>query len=232
MIRHTASMISRRASLPLTLALAAVAAILSARCAGNSQCVRQSDCAKSETCVFEQAGCDLAGRCSDRGGACGGALLDEACGCDGKVVHGVCGGGYDGRVLSLGRSCNALPDAGSSPDLDATIAPDGVAPSDSGAADAPIPHTGSDAACPPGDASVGRNTCPQTPCPTGWICTSETGGVAGGGGSHCVPIAAECNGVATCECMGSCACGFVFNRAEQCRDLDGGAVIACDNGVR
>lgn len=225
-------MLSRRTSLPLALALAAVAALLCARCSGNTWCVRASDCGHNEACVFERSGCDVIGICSDRSSKCGGAFLGEACGCDGKLVHEVCGGGYDGRI-SNAAICDAPLDAGSIQDADAAIAPDDASSFVPDAADGgPTPHTGSDAACPPGDVSVGRNTCPQTPCPAGWICTSETGGVAGGGGTHCVPVPAECNGAATCGCMGTCACGFIFSRAEECRDIDGGRVIACDNGVR
>jgi hypothetical protein len=81
----------------------------------------------------------------------------------------------------------------------------------------------------PADFSAG---CPPAGCPAGTVCVSEGGGVAGGGGAYCAPIPIECHGIATCACMGVCACrsggGLV---PELCSD-NGGGGISCDNGVR
>ena len=204
------------------------------RCSNSSQCLRQSDCGHNESCVFEKPGCNVTGRCSDRTDQCGGAFLADTCGCDGQVVHGVCGGGSDGPI-NPEQLCSggAVGDAGPAQEVDASFASDGGFPYDSGPRyEDATPQTESGAPCPAGDSSVGRGTCPGTPCPAGWICAGEVGGVAGGGGTHCVPIPPECVGSATCGCMGTCACGFAFGRPERCYDFDGGGSIGCDNGVR
>ena len=76
--------------------------------------------------------------------------------------------------------------------------------------------------------------CPTTPCPAGTVCADEIGGVAGGGGSWCAPIPADCAATPTCACMGLCACGSFAGWAERCADASHGAVtvLACDDGIR
>lgn len=72
-------------------------------------------------------------------------------------------------------------------------------------------------------------------CPAGTICAVEIGGVAGGGGEYCAPIPDRCKSNPTCACLASCACGQAFGRPQVCTDgtnQDGGASIACDNGIR
>jgi hypothetical protein len=95
--------------------------------------------------------------------------------------------------------------------------------------------------CPGGGADGGASCirrpaagCPTTPCPDGTVCAYEIGGVAGGGGSWCLPIPGACATTPTCACMGLCACGTSAGRAEACADATHGAVpvLACDNGVR
>lgn len=73
--------------------------------------------------------------------------------------------------------------------------------------------------------------CPTTPCPAGSLCAVEIGGVKGGGGSGCVPIPTACSTTPTCACMGLCACGESFGRAELCTDVPTGG-FRCDDGVR
>jgi hypothetical protein len=67
-------------------------------------------------------------------------------------------------------------------------------------------------------------------CPTGTVCVSEIGGVAGGGGSFCTPIPEACHGHPSCACMETCACAHFSLTNQACYDQDGS--IACDNFVR
>jgi hypothetical protein len=68
-------------------------------------------------------------------------------------------------------------------------------------------------------------------CPPGNVCVGEIGGVAGGGGSFCVPIPSQCQGAPSCDCMAACACTHGFGvRPEICTDQPG--TIQCDNGIR
>jgi hypothetical protein len=67
-------------------------------------------------------------------------------------------------------------------------------------------------------------------CPTGTVCVSEIGGVAGGGGSFCSPIPEACYGHPSCACMEICACAHFSSTNQACYDQDGS--IACDNLIR
>ena len=83
----------------------------------------------------------------------------------------------------------------------------------------------------PADGGTFGSACPVGGCPTGTVCVSEVGGVAGGGGEYCAPIPNECHGTPTCACMASCACTNGFGgRPETCTVENG--TIACDNGIR
>jgi hypothetical protein len=81
------------------------------------------------------------------------------------------------------------------------------------------------------DGAAFQGICPAGGCPSGTVCVVEVGGVAGGGGEYCAPIALECHGTPTCSCMADCVCTNGFGgRPEACSDQNG--LIACDNGIR
>lgn len=150
------------------------------------------------------------------------ALLLAACG-GSTVGAGVADAGVssEGGVDSGGAT-----DAAPGSDFEASAY-------DASASDASL-MTGSGGACPADDAGVGLDGCPQIPCPTGYVCASETGGVAGGGGRHCIPIPPECAASITCACFGTCACGVAFGRPEMCSTTPNYPEFGfgCDNGIR
>jgi hypothetical protein len=86
---------------------------------------------------------------------------------------------------------------------------------------------------PAGDGSGDGSTFVDTACgcPSGSVCAGETGGVAGGGGVHCVPIPSQCHGTPSCACMAACACtSGIGLQPERCTDQFG--MIECDNLIR
>lgn len=92
-----------------------------------------------------------------------------------------------------------------------------------------------------GDAAVclpfdgGPADCPNTPCPPGTICSTETGhaGAPLYYLAWCVSIPQACASNTTCSCMGVCACTHhVGSFPEACAVVNDGGVIACDNGLR
>jgi hypothetical protein len=82
------------------------------RCGGGGahSCFHSSECSSDDTCVFTERGCSLPGKCKPPS-PCGAGFLDTRCGCDGKVVNGVCAGGWDGPVNPVQTCMDA--DAGS-----------------------------------------------------------------------------------------------------------------------
>jgi len=129
----------------------------------------------------------------------------------------------------------ALAACGSSTSHSVADASDG-APTDARAADvAPIDQTtDANAMCGYGDGGTKDGPVfvdTLCGCPSGNVCVGEIGGVAGGGGSFCVPIPSRCQGVPSCNCMAACACTHGFGgRPEIC--TDGPDTIQCDNGIR
>jgi hypothetical protein len=109
-----------------------------------------------------------------------------------------------------------------------------------GCYDVPIPDTGDSggaASCTyrdgggPGSPNDFGKGCPGAGCPSGTVCVTEGGGIAGGGGQYCASIPIECDGTPSCACMGVCACtSGVGYQPEICAYEDGS--IGCDNGVR
>jgi hypothetical protein len=99
----------------------------------------------------------------------------------------------------------------------------------------PGPTSQGDAAeCLQFDASAWSN-CPTVPCPSGTICSNETGsaGPPIGNQSWCIPIPSNCVADPTCSCMGVCACTHGLGRSpESCSMWADGSVILCDNGLR
>ncbi len=144
-----------------------------------------------------------------------------------------CGGTVGAGVADAGVSSEGGVDAGDTPDAPGFGFGFEAAAHDASASDASL-MTGSGGACSANDAGVGLDGCPQIPCPTGYVCASETGGVAGGGGSHCIPIPAECATSITCACFGTCACGISFGRPELCDTTPNHPEygFGCDNGIR
>lgn len=93
-------------------------------------------------------------------------------------------------------------------------------------------------ACPSGDAAVLWRSCELNPCPSGYVCAIEIGGVAGGGDDRCIQIVDGCVDTPSCECLGNCGCQFK-NKIEACwtsrRDAgaDGASwLLVCDNFIR
>jgi hypothetical protein len=128
----------------------------------------------------------------------------------GDGAAGAGGGGQGGGAGGSGGGGAGGQDA-SSGDANLTCSyPDGGAPADGGAF---------------------QGVCPTGGCPSGTVCVTEVGGVAGGGGEYCAPIPVECHGTPSCACMAACVCtNGVGGRPETCNDANGS--IACDNGIR
>jgi hypothetical protein len=116
---------------------------------------------------------------------------------------------------------------------DGSTSADDAATADADAADVATADAGgvpldSGPTCIANAASWSFYACPA--CPDGSVCTTETGGVAGGGGSWCVSIPPECAGTPTCACMATCACTHgVGGRPEKCTDRPSG--LECNNGI-
>jgi hypothetical protein len=66
---------------------------------------------------------------------------------------------------------------------------------------------GNDSGCPDGGCAQFTGDCTNSKCGTNEVCVMKTAGVQNTHQCYPLPTCGPCQGKATCECVGACACG-------------------------